>query len=278
MKSAHRSALIVAVMLVVTGAPSQAQLNLVGYWDPIFHEDFEERLPGPAMGDYLGLPISQAARLRAESWDASILSLPEHQCKPHPSTYGFRGVGTLRIWEDRDPDTQQLVKLHTHIAWQAQHREVWMDGRPHTPAYAQHSWQGFSTGRWEGNVLVVTTTHLKAGWIRRNGLPLSDRTTMTDRFIRHGDLLTHVYIIEDPVYLTEPLIKTNGFQLNPAGTMDPYPCDVVNEVDLAEGYVPHFLPGKNPFLTEFAETHGLPFEATQGGAQTALPEYAEALQ
>jgi hypothetical protein len=101
---------------------------------------------------------------------------------------------------------------------------------------------------------------------------------MTDRFIRHGDLLTHVYIIEDPVYLTEPLIKTNGFQLNPAGTMDPYPCDVVNEVDLAEGYVPHFLPGKNPFLTEFAETHGLTFEATQGGAQTALPEYAEALQ
>jgi hypothetical protein len=271
-------ALIVAASLLVASTPARAQLNLVGYWDPIFHEDFEERVPGPAMGDYLGLPISAAARLRAESWDASILSLPEHQCKPHPSTYGFRGVGTLRIWEDRDPDTQQLVKLHTHIAWQAQHREVWMDGRPHPPAYAQHSWQGFSTGRWEGNVLVVTTTHLKAGWIRRNGLPLSDRTTMTDRFIRHGDLLTHVYIIEDPVYLTEPLIKTNGFQLNPAGTMDPYPCDVVNEVELAEGYVPHFLPGKNPFLTEFAETHGLPFEATQGGAQTALPEYAEALQ
>ena len=127
--------------------------------------------------------------------------MPEHQCKPHPSTYGFRGVGVLRIWEDRDEDTQQLVKIHTHIAWQEQHREIWMDGRPHPPEYAPHTWQGFSTGSWEGDVLVVKTTHLKAGWMRRNGLPLSDRATMTDRFHRYGDLMTHVMIVEDPVYL-----------------------------------------------------------------------------
>ena len=101
-----------------------AQTNLVGYWNPLFHEDVDERIPGPSIGDYLGLPITDAARLRAEAWDASLLSMPEHQCKPHPSTYGFRGVGVLRIWEDRDDDTQQLVKIHTHIAWQEQHREI----------------------------------------------------------------------------------------------------------------------------------------------------------
>ena len=154
--------------------------------------------------------------------------MPEHQCKPHPSTYGFRGVGVLRIWEDRDEDTQQLIKIHTHIAWQEQHREIWMDGRPHPPEYAPHTWQGFSTGSWEGDVLVVKTTHLKAGWMRRNGLPLSDRATMTDRFHRYGDLMTHVMIVEDPVYLTEPLVKTNGFLLQPNGTMTPYPCDPVD--------------------------------------------------
>lgn len=268
----------VALCGVASAAQALAQLNLVGYWNPIFHEDFEERIPGPAMGDYLGLPISDAARLRAESWDASLLTVPEHQCKPHPSTYGFRGVGMLRIWEDRDEKTQQLVKLDTHIAWQAQHREIWMDGRPHPSEYARHTWQGFSTGRFEGDVLVVETTHLKAAWIRRNGLPLSDRATMTDRFYRHGDLLTHVMIVEDPVYLTEPLVKTNGFELVPNGTMDPYPCEIVIEVVRPEGVVPHFLPGKNPFLHEFAEAHHLPYEATRGGAQTALPEYAEKLR
>jgi hypothetical protein len=270
------AALAAAALLV--SMPASAQMNIIGYWAPIFHEDFDERVPGPSIGDYAGLPVTEAARLRAEAWDASLLSLPEHQCKPHPSTYGFRGVGNLRLWEDRDPLTQQLVTIHTHIAWQAQHREIWMDGRPHPPEYAAHTWQGFSTGRWEGDVLVVETTHLKAGWMRRNGLPLSDRATMTDRFYRHGDVLTHVMIVEDPVYLSEPLVKTNGFVLQENGAMDPYPCEAVVEVAQPEGYVPHYLPGQNPFLREFAESHGLPYEATRGGAETALPEYAEKLK
>ena len=71
-----------------------------------------------------------------------------------------------------------------------------MDGRAHPPDYAPHTWQGFSTGSWDGDVLVVETTHLKAGWMRRNGLPLSDRATMTDRFHRYGDIMTHVSIVE----------------------------------------------------------------------------------
>jgi hypothetical protein len=275
------NALVRAALVLLAAGPAasaSAQLNLIGYWNPIFHEDVEERIPGPAIGDYLGLPINDAARLRAESWDASLLTVPEHQCKPHPSTYGFRGVGMLRIWEERDETTQELVKIHTHIAWQAQHREIWMDGRAHPSDHALHTWQGFSTGRFEGDVLVVETTHLKAGWVRRNGLPLSDRATMTDRFYRHGDLLTHVSIVTDPVYLTEPLVKTNGFELVPNGTMDPYPCEIVIEVVRPDGAVPSFLPGQNPFLREFAEKHHLPYEATRGGAETALPEYAEKLR
>jgi hypothetical protein len=269
---------LVAAWLTCMGATATAQTNLIGYWNPLFHEDVDERIPGPPIGDYLGLPITDAARLRAEAWDASLLSMPEHQCKPHPSTYGFRGVGVLRIWEDRDEDTQQLVKIHTHIAWQEQHREIWMDGRPHPPEYAQHTWQGFSTGSWDGDVLVVKTTHLKAGWMRRNGLPLSDRATMTDRFHRYGDVMTHVMIVEDSVYLTEPLVKTNGFLLAPAGTMTPYPCEPVIEVVREPGSVPHYLPGTNPFLREFGEHYGLPPEATRGGAATALPEFADKLR
>jgi hypothetical protein len=124
----------------------------------------------------------------------------------------------------------------------------------------------------------VRTTHLKAGWMRRNGLPLTDQATMEDRFYRHGDIITHVMIVEDPVYLSEPLVKTNGFVLVPNGIMDPYPCEAVVEIEYPEGYVPHFLPDENPFITEFAEVHDLPFEATRGGAHTALPEYAETLQ
>jgi hypothetical protein len=234
--------------------------------------------PGPDIGDFLGLPINDAARQRAETWDASLLTLPEHQCKPHPSTYGFRGVGNLRIWNDADPESGQIVTVHTHIQWMEQKREIFMDGRPRPPDFAAHTWQGFSLGHWEGPVLVVETDHLKAGWMRRNGLALSDRAHMTERFIRHGDLLTHVYIIEDPVYLTEPLIKTNGFRLTTQVANPPYPCKEVVEVPRDAGEVPHYLPGQNPYVTEFAEKHKLPVEATRGGAETALPEFGRKIR
>jgi hypothetical protein len=274
-----RLALAIASAVVLLAAqPASAQLNLVGYWNPLIaDEDFIERLPGPDVGDYAGLPINDAARKRAETWEAGLLALPEHQCKPHPSTYGFRGVGILRISEERDPLTEQVTRLNTHIVWQAQKREIWMDGREHPSELEPHTWQGFSTGRFEGDVLVVRTTHLKAGWTRRNGLPLSDRATMTERFFRHGDLLTHVMMLEDPVYLTEPLVKTNGFALLPNGAVDPYPCRPAVEIPFAAGHVPHRAMDAPPYTLEYARKHGLPVEAVGGGAETALPEYMQKL-
>ena len=86
-----------------------------------------------------------------------------------------------------------------------------MDGRPHPPELAPHSWMGFSTGAWEGNTLVVRTTHIKQGWVRRNGVPQSDEVVTTERFTRHGDMLTYVIHIKDPVYLTEPLVRSRNF-------------------------------------------------------------------
>jgi hypothetical protein len=268
---------VAAILMAALAMPGRAfaQIDLSGVWAPIFHEDQPERVPGPDVGDYAGLPINDAARLKADTWDASLLTLPEHQCKPHPSTYGFRGVGNLRITPDFDDATQRLVKINTQIQWMEQKREIWMDGRPHPPDYAAHTWQGFSTGRWEGPVLVVNTTHLKVGWMRRNGLALSDRATMEERFIRHGDLLTHVYMISDPVYLTEPLIKTNGFRLTPNGIVDPYPCESVDEVIRAKGVVPSHLPGTNQASEEYAANHHLSVEGVRGGAETALPEFAK---
>jgi cyclase len=262
-----------AASLVAFGVrPASAQVDLSGMWAPIFHEDQVERIPGPDIGDYAGMPINDAARLRADSWESSLLTLPEHQCKPHPSTYGFRGVGNLRITSDIDHTTQATIKLNTRIQWQEQDREIWMDGRPHPPEYAAHTWQGFSTGRWDGSVLVVRTTHLKAGWVRRNGLFISDRASMTERFIRHGNYMTHVYMIEDPSYLTEPLIKTNGFALTPNPAMAPYPCQAVVEVPRPKGEVPHYLPGENPYVDEYAKKNKLPIQEVRGGAETALPE------
>ena len=255
-------------------APAFAQKDIAGEWDNRFDEDFLERIPGPDIGDYLGIPLNDAARRHADSWDASLLTLPEHQCKPHPSDYGIRGPAQMRVWKEMDTVAQTLIAYHTHIFWQAPERVIWMDGRAHPPDYVPHTWQGFSTGKWEGDTLTVYTTHIKTGWLRRNGLPESDRATMVEHFIRHGNYLTHVSIVTDPVYLTEPLIKSEDLELDTSETAAwLWPCEPVIEVVRPKGEVPNYLPGQNPFLHEFAQRWGLPYAPTRGGAETTYPEY-----
>jgi hypothetical protein len=253
--------------------PAFAQLDPTGEWAPRFHEDQPERIPGPEIGDYLGLPINDAARLRADTWDASLLTLPEHQCKPHPSDYAWRGPANLRIWKEVDRESQQVVAFHTHISWEAPERTIWMDGRPHPPEYAAHTWQGFSTGKWEGDMLTVTTTHLKNGWIRRNGIPRSDKATVTEHIMRHGNYLTVAVVINDPLYLTEPFVRTTDWEFDARQEIAPYPCEAVVEVLRPKGTVPSHLPGTNKFVNEFPERFGLPVEAARGGAETMYPEY-----
>jgi hypothetical protein len=267
---------VAGVSLVAQGPPGA--MDLSGEWAPRFHEDQPERIPGPDIGDYLGLPINEAARVHGDAWDASILTLPEHQCKPHPADYSPRGPANLRIWREIDHDTQQLVAIRTHISWQQPERTIWMDGRPHPPEYAAHTWQGFSTGKWDGDMLTVTTTHLKMGWIRRNGIPRSDKAVLTEHFTRHGDYLTLISVINDPVYLTEPFVRTTNWGLDPHQQIQPYPCQAVVEIERPQGVVPHHLPGSNGFLREFAAKSGLPFEPTRGGAETMYPEYALKVQ
>ena len=269
---------IAGSLLFVAGfacIPLSAQVDLAGEWAPRFHEDFAERIPGPDIGDYLGLPITAAARMRADSWDASLLTLPEHQCKPHPSDYGMRGPANTRIWKEVDTATQQTIAWHTHISWQAPERTIYMDGRPHPPEYAQHTWQGFSTGKMEGNMLTITTDHLKNGWIRRNGIPRSEKATVVEHIIRNGDYLTWMVIVTDPVYLSEPFVRTTDFVLDLNQQIAPYPCESVVEVDRPLGAVPHHLPGSNPFLTEFGTKYKVPDMATRGGAETMYPEYQQ---
>ena len=131
--------------------------------------------PRPELRDYLGLPINDAARQFADSWDPSRITLPEEQCRVHVSPYIYRGPLNLRIWEEKHPKTQDLIAIKHYISTYEQTRTIWMDGRPHPGPNAPHTWMGFSTGRYDGDMLVVETTHIKQGWIRRNGMPMSDR-------------------------------------------------------------------------------------------------------
>jgi hypothetical protein len=277
----HRpAALVLPILLtVLVSAPAVAQVSLEGEWVGRYQEDFMDRVPGPDYGDYTGLPINEAARFYADSWDIARGSVPEHQCQAYNAPHIYRGPLQFRLWNERDPDTQEIVAYQQYLGTYEQRRTIWMDGRPHPPEYAQHSWMGFSTGEWHGEVLTVKTTHIKAEYLRRDGIPFSDRVTMVEHYVRHGNIVTHVIIAEDPVYLTEPIVLTQAFEVMDRGNTNwLYNCEYVEELAKPKDWVPHFLPGKNPNLTYFADQHGIPMDAARGGAETMYPEYKAKLR
>jgi hypothetical protein len=264
------------ILGLFTGSTLFGQIDLTGQWAARYHEDQLERIPGPDVGDYLGIPINDDLRLRADSWDASLLTLLEHQCIPHPATYSMRGPAEIRISNDMDPVTQQLRAIVIYGTFGRATRTVWMDGRPHPPEWAPHTWAGFSTGHWEGETLVVKTTHIKAGYLRRNGVIHSDLATVEEYFTRHGDILVDLAIREDPVYLTEPFVQSTNWVINTAQQINPQKCIPLEEIGSRKpGYVPHHLPDANPMLQDFSNRFFVPYDATRGGAETMYPEYRQ---
>jgi hypothetical protein len=184
--------------------------------------------------------------------------------------YIWRGPSNLKITKEVDPVSREVVAFHAE--WlRSVDRPVYLDNRPHPSPNAPHTWAGFSTAKWEGDMLTVYTTHLKEGYLRRNGLPRSDKATLTEHWIRNGDFLTVMTIVSDPVYLTEPFVRTTDYELNVNQQIPPYPCGVVQEIDREKGQVPSYLFGTNPYLTEFATKHNIPVDATRGWCGDDVP-------
>jgi len=269
-----RVAVFVAVLL--TAHSTAAQIDISGSWVSS-QENYRPR-GNAGIGDYTGLPLNDAGRLRADTWDASVLSQRERQAQPHPTQY-YQFRSAARIEKMLDPVTKQVVAYNLCCEFGNADRTIWLDGRPHPPDYAERTWQGFSTGKWAGNTLTVTTTHLRTGYLERNGAPASLKATVMEHFIRHGDQLTLVQIVTDPAYLEMPLIRTMDFVLNPVVANRPAATrfEIVDEIpDLQKGYVASYALGTRH--TDWARFVGLPWEASRGGRDTLFPEYLPTLR
>ncbi len=277
------TAFAVAGVLLSGRAHAQGQaVDIVGQWSGILGTMEEQPLrgdPGVEVGEYVGMPINDAARQHADSWQPTWGSLPEWQNRPHPVTYSMRAPsGNFRLTAEYDPVYQTIVAYHIDGLFGRADRTIWMDGRSRPSKYAEHLYQGFSLGSWENGVLKIVTTHIKYAFIHRNGLPTSPYAVVTEYYAPHGDLLTGFYIVDDPIYLTEPLIRTTSYKRAPLQNVGrALPSEAVEELfTLKRGDVPAYPLGSKH--REYSEIHHIPFEATQGGANTALPEYAKRIQ
>ena len=278
MRNVSRATVVVpllAGLMLLVGVPAFAQIDFTGVWNGNTNsEDGPERAAGPSPVEFLGLPINDYARQWGLAYSSARLSLPEHECQVHVVSYIHRGPFGARIWEERDPVLHTLIAIHEAINTYEQHRVIWMDGRPHPSPNAPHTWMGFSTGVWEGNMLTITTTHIKQGWYRRENIPSSDEQTTIEHWVRNGSVWTHISVTDDPNYLAEPLIKSEDLNLNAGTNFNPFwNCEFVEEGEHNRGAVPSYMPGENPWMAEYAAQHNLPQEVTLGGAATMYPEY-----
>jgi hypothetical protein len=272
-----RRGLVVALLACLLGSArtASAQFELAGSWTPVPTEDVQnDSFPV----DYLSLPLTDEGRTRALSYDESQKSMIERQCIHWGAAYTLIGPFGLNIAAEVEPVRGRVVS-YTFAAWEDRmSTTIWMDGRPHPSPDDLHTQAGFTTGRWEGNTLLARTTHMKAAWIRKTGVPLSDEAEINWRFYRHGAVLTVLMEVTDPSYLAEPYMISKSFQVSPNPVATQTPCVSTFEGREPGDSVPHFAPDKNPFADEFVKMYNLPREAVLGYPETLYPEYRKRIK
>jgi hypothetical protein len=211
------------------GGPAQPQtpkaaapIDLTGYWVSVVTEDWRYRMVMPAKGDYQGVPMTPAAVTIADAWDPAKEAASGDQCKAYGAPAILRVPGRLHItWQD-----DQTLKMDTDAGQQTR---VFHFGNWQPPAGGARSLQGDSVAAWEGGgrgatdgSMKVTTTGLKGGFLRKNGVPYSDNTTLTEYYElitepSGSPLLVVTIVTTDPMYLRQPFVITSQFKKEPGG-------------------------------------------------------------
>ena len=181
----------------------------------------------PAKGEYRRIPASRAAVPIINAWDPAADERAGNQCKSYGAGAIMSVPERLHItWQDAD-----TLRIDTDAGTQTRLFHF----APRASASAPRSWQGESTATWEpatgsGGSLRVATTNLRAGYLRKNGVPYSEQATVTEHFdlaplAGDGRLLLVTTIVDDPVYLTGPYVVSPHFKKEPDGSKwDPTPC------------------------------------------------------
>jgi hypothetical protein len=207
---------------------AMAPIDLTGYWVAVISEDWRWRMVTPARGDYASIPLTQESKDVADKWDPAKDEAAGEQCRSYGPPGLMRGPTRLHVtWQDA-----KTLKLETDYGQQT--RLFHFDGPPKNPGPA--TWQGVSVAEWVvagrggAGSMKSMTTHLRPGYLRKNGVPYSANTVLTEYWDVHtysnGDqwlILTSV--VDDPMYLQSPWITALNFKKERDGSKwDPMPC------------------------------------------------------
>jgi hypothetical protein len=225
-----------------------APIDLTGSWVSIVTQDWRLRMLTPGKGDYQGVQMTPEARKIADAWDPAKDEAAGEQCKSYGAPALMSVPGRLRIsWQDdntlkveTDAGTQTRLLVfgsgqpaaNTARSWQGTSVAQWLTPRPNVPLLLRPAERAAGTPpvRPTGGSLRVVTTNLRAGYLRKNGVPYSENATLTE----HWDLsklpngqewLTITTEVNDPQYLRGPRLTAPVFRKEPGNTKwDPSPC------------------------------------------------------
>jgi hypothetical protein len=225
-----------------------ARADFTGYWVSVVSEDWRWRMITPAKGDYANIPLNAAGRKIADGWDPAKDQAAGEACRAYAAPAIMREPGRLQIsWQD-----DNTLKIDTDAGTQTRLLRFATTNATAPPAAGEPTWQGTSVARWEapprglagntiplglgaragteGRTLEVTTTRIRPGYLRKNGIPFSADTTVTEYFDLFKDpdgvdWFVVTSIVRDPQFLNGPWVTTSHFKKEPDGSKwKPGPC------------------------------------------------------
>ena len=247
------------------GAPAQprapraaAPIDLTGYWVSIVTQDWRWRMVTPAKGDYQGIQMTPEGRKLADAWDPARDEAAGEQCRSYGAPALMSVPGRLHItWQDdntlkvdADAGTQtrllRFSNVQTPVAaaaaagkssdaprtWQGVSEAQWLPARPNVPLQLRPADRTADAPplRPTGGSLRVVTTNLRAGYLRKNGVPYSENAVLTEHWdlykrLNGEEWLTITTQVEDPRYLSTARLTAPVFKKEPNGSKwDPTPC------------------------------------------------------
>jgi hypothetical protein len=202
--------------LPVGSARDAAVIDLTGYWVSAVTEDWKFRMVTPNPGEYGGIPLSAEGRRVANTWDPAADEARGEACKSYAAPAIMRVPGRLHVtWQDGD-----TLSIETDAGTQTR---LFRFGAQPSPTGAP-TWQGHSVAEWQrsaagGGTMRVVTTGLRAGYVRKNGVPYSENAVLTEYYDLHGapngdSWLVITTIVEDSMF-NGPFVTSTNFKKLP---------------------------------------------------------------